>query len=136
MTQQTKYHFRMDGGEAEEYFLINTVDTTDNTSTTILTIEVPEKSFLALTITGGGTRDDFSDSYVIRETTAWRRAGGGSVGSFTVGTDLYEYDDSAGTPTVIVSADTASTVIAEVTGITAQNWSWVMAARVVIRTLP
>lgn len=124
------------GVQVEKYTLQGHITTTDATTTTAMAIPVTEKTVLHLNLQGVGTRDDQTDSLFIFEQSGWRRATGGNVAAFGTA-NRYESHDSAGMPTVTVSADTSNqTIDINVTGIAAQDWTWYMTVEITEIILP
>lgn len=100
------------------------IQTTNNTQTTIASILVDELQSVTITATITGAIDDYSAAIGGTLAAVVRRASGGSVtlvGSVT--TDIHE--DSAGSPTFTLDVDTGTeTARIRVTGISAENWNW------------
>jgi len=123
------------GVSAEVYTLMGYLQTTDATTTTILTIEVPEKSSAAITVRGTGRQNDFTDRLIIVEHSGWYRASGGNITAHGT-SDRYQDEDSGGAPTVTISASAPANVLVQVAGIAAETWNWLMSAEVVLLTTP
>lgn len=123
------------GATGERYTMTGYLQTTGNTTTTIITIEVPEKSVVHLWIQGVGAQDDFSDHLSVIEGTSWYRASGGNVTDFGTGGSTWEDEDSASAPTTSIGTS-ASTLLVQVTGVAAETWNWFMTADVCILTIP
>lgn len=100
-----------------------TLQTTNNTQTTIASVSVAELSLVTITGTFSGAKSDYSAALSGTFVASVRRASGGNA--TLVGVTVTSNEDSAGTPTFTVDADTASqTARLRCTGITAETWNF------------
>lgn len=100
-----------------------TLQTTDNTQTTIASVAVAELSLVTITGTFSGAKSDYTASIAGTFVASVRRASGGNA--TLVGVTVTSNEDSAGTPAFTVDADTGTqTARMRVTGITAETWNW------------
>lgn len=100
-----------------------TVQTTDNTQTTLTSISVAEASLLTITGTFSGYKSDYSAAISGTFVAGIRRATGGNA--TLVGVSVVSNEDSGGTPAFTVDADTGTqTARLRVTGISAETWNW------------
>lgn len=100
-----------------------TLQTTDNTQTTIASVSVAELSLVTITGTFSGAKSDYSAAIAGTFVASVRRITGGNA--TLVGVTVTSNEDSAGTPAFTVDADTASqTARLRCTGIAAETWNW------------
>jgi hypothetical protein len=100
------------------------VATANNTATLIAAIPVAELSAVVVTGEVVGAKTDYSAALGATFTAVARRASGGNV-TLVASVTPSVVEDSAGSPTVAVTANTGTqTIDIKVTGITAEDWSW------------
>jgi hypothetical protein len=101
-----------------------TVQTTNNTATTLTSIAVAEDEAVTVTAIVTGAIGDYSAAIGGTLMIVARRAAGGNVtavGSVTADVE----EDSGSSPTFTADVDTgAQTVRVRVTGVTAETWNW------------
>lgn len=100
------------------------VQTTNNTATTLWSVSVPEGSIITLFALMSGLRDDHSEGVGGTLVAALRRDVGGNVTVIGSVTAVVQ-DDSGGSPTYTVDADTSNQLARiRVTGETSKNINW------------
>lgn len=100
------------------------VRTTDATATTALSLPVPLASGIIARVSVLGVRDDGSEG-IGSEIIARARRAAGNVTLIGTNTAVGTAEDSAGTPTVVVNANTTSQALdVVVTGEAAKNFLW------------
>lgn len=102
-----------------------TLQTTDDTETTLASIPVAELQMMTITATINGVKDDYSAAIGgIIPSAVVRRASGDDatlVGSITPDS----HEDSGGSPSFTLDVDTTSqTARIRVTGVDAETWNW------------
>lgn len=100
-----------------------TVATSGNTQTTLASVAVAELSLLTITGTFSGVKSDYSAAIAGTFVAGVRRASGGNA--TLVGVNVTSNEDSGGTPSFTVDADTGTqTARLRCTGISAETWNW------------
>lgn len=100
------------------------VQTADNTATTLWSLVVPEQSLVTVFALVQGLVDDHSEGITGNVIGGGRRDGGGNVAT-TGSATTTSTNDSSGTPSFAIDADTGSqTVRLRVTGETSKTFDW------------
>lgn len=103
---------------------VATLTTSNNTQTTIASIAVSELQHITITGTFSGVKSDYSAAISGTFVAGVRRATAGDA--TLVGVTVTSNEDSGGTPSFTVDADTVTdTARMRCTGITAETWNWV-----------
>jgi hypothetical protein len=99
------------------------ITTTDNTATTLDSIDIDEDTLTTITGVFSGVRDDYSAAITGTFVAGVRRAASGDA--TLVGATVTSNEDSSGSPTFTVDADTGTqTARLRIEGITAEDWNW------------
>lgn len=111
---------------------IATLQTTDDTQTTIASIAVAELQAVTVTATFTAAKDDYSAAIGGTLVAVVRRASGGDV-TLVDSVTTVAHEDSSGTPVFILDVDTGTeTARLRCTGITAETWNWRVRYEVVV----
>lgn len=108
---------------SEDFKLQSSVQTTDNTPTTIISLALSEGQMVTIWARINGFQSDFSDATSSTVVVGARRATGGNITMISVPIiDILHSDTNTN---VTASVDTGTqTLLIQVTGVTAQTWNW------------
>jgi hypothetical protein len=124
-----------DGRSSGKVFKDAFVRTTDATATVAFSIPVPVLSGVQAKISVIGVKDDGTEGIGSEIITRARRANAGNVTLIGANTAVGTAEDSAGTPTVVVNANTTTQALeVVVTGEVGKNILWTVGAEYMMNT--
>jgi hypothetical protein len=120
-------------GEVKKQF---SAVTTDNTATVVYAHPVAELGAVNMTVRTLGLRSDATEAIRSTVNSGFRRAAAGNVTEIGSDTAIASAEDSSGTPTVTLVANTSNqTVDVTVTGESAKTFYWEIAVTYVAKQL-
>jgi len=115
--------FKPERARTGQFQCFGRVQTTDNTTTKILSLNVAELEAIGFHLILVGVQSDYTDQIIAAISGGARRAAAGNV-TLTGTTTVTILESAAGTNATVTADTTNQNVDVNVVGISAENWTW------------